>query len=650
MATLPAASTSLTEAAGAIATGIGMIAIMGCVATNADTTPRVFANADDLIAEHGYSEAVDYAALHIQKTRKPVIFLGLPIVTAGFLGQQDTTGVTGTSALSVAAAAGGVLTECHGQVIVKSTGNGTNAGVVGTDQFLLTLSLDGGWSTQNVRLGTGTSYTIPNSGIVLNVGAGTLNVGDVFTFASFAPMWGSTAIDTARIALAGQESLAQSWMVVGDLPNSTFAGYVRDAVNTYETSNQRFVYARAQVGDKANAKKSQVKVYLIPSSGAETLTFAASGHTITRSAGSWITDGFQVGDMVTIVGGTSNVGTIGPITVLTATVMTFGSGVVNEGPTADTTYTVTGSEELTFAAGTTITRTVGSWLNDGFAVGQTCVCTNSVSNNVSFVITTLTATVLTAAATTFVSETAEFSSAVKIVATETQAAFIARQNAAFATIDAQKRVDLGAGRARVNSPITGWTHRRPCQWGVSAREYTHDVQIPTYRKEDGPLDGFQITDSGGRAIEFDERVNGGGLAARFTCLCSYNSPKGAFVALSLTRDTDGKVLSRTHNMAVADVMQTVIQTETENAIGQVLVLNDDGTGTDASLALIEGRVNTSLQKNLLQNGKEGQRASSATWTASRTDVLNVPGATLNGKGALNLDGTLEQINTSIAVS
>ena len=103
-------------------------------------------------------------------------------------------------------------------------------------------------------------------------------------------------------------------------------------------------------------------------------------------------------------------------------------------------------------------------------------------------------------------------------------------------------------------------------------------------------------------------------------------------------------------MAVANLASTVVQAETENQIGQVLQLNSDGTGTKASLSIIEQRVNTQLQINLLQQFSEGPRASSAVWSASKTDILNVPGATLNGTLALNLNGTIEKIATSVNVT
>lgn len=68
--------------------------------------------------------------------------------------------------------------------------------------------------------------------------------------------------------------------------------------------------------------------------GGPSVTFAAAGHTITRSYGSWLSDQFAVGQIVLVSGTASNNGTLTAITVLTDTVMTFASGLVNETATA----------------------------------------------------------------------------------------------------------------------------------------------------------------------------------------------------------------------------------------------------------------------------------------------------------------------------
>jgi hypothetical protein len=77
------------------------------------------------------------------------------------------------------------------------------------------------------------------------------------------------------------------------------------------------------------------------------LDFAASGHTITRNIGSWVTDGFKVGMTVTVDGTASNDGVVGVLTNVSATVLTFGSGVVDESNLPATGVSITATETKT---------------------------------------------------------------------------------------------------------------------------------------------------------------------------------------------------------------------------------------------------------------------------------------------------------------
>ena len=125
--------------------------------------------------------------------------------------------------------------------------------------------------------------------------------------------------------------------------------------------------------------------------------------------------------------------------------------------------------------------------------------------------------------------------------------------------------------------------------------------------------------------------------------------------MSLTRATDGSILSYAHNVAVANVAQTVCQRTTERFAGQIIVLKPaDGDGkrvaTPESLNALAAKVNSDLSKNLLSNvGGEGQRASSAVWTPATDDDLGVADATLHGTLALGLNGTIVHIATTVAV-
>lgn len=114
-------------------------------------------------------------------------------------------------------------------------------------------------------------------------------------------------------------------------------------------------------------------------------TFASAGKTITASGttpGSFTTDGFAVGDTVVITNSSSNNGTY-TISALTATVMTVNETLVNENNS--TTATITSRNK--------ISTTTGSFITDGFVVGDTITVTGSTSgtNDGTFTISNVTA-------------------------------------------------------------------------------------------------------------------------------------------------------------------------------------------------------------------------------------------------------------------
>lgn len=103
------------------------------------------------------------------------------------------------------------------------------------------------------------------------------------------------------------------------------------------------------------------------------LTIAGSGpYTITRAAGSWLTDGVKIGDVVRITAGTYT-GTARDINLLvtgiTATVLTVlvpnGSALTAQGPVASSTLTVIGKKSVVPATGhTNDYYTFEEWQND----------------------------------------------------------------------------------------------------------------------------------------------------------------------------------------------------------------------------------------------------------------------------------------------
>lgn len=649
MPQLPSASVSVSAAASTPGAGTDVICIFAPCATQADITPRIFGNANAIHELHGYSEGLEYASFHMRETRKPVIFVALPIDSPGVIGREDSSGNTGSSAVTVSEGANGCLSEHDGILEVE------RGGTVGTDQIVMRLSLDGGLSFKSVRLGTGNAYTIPDVDVDVALGAGTLVAGDtVLTWHGSGPRASMSDVTTAREALAAEMMFFRSIMLIGDLQSDTEAAAFRDELTAYDTENQRFVYGRASVYDRLPLAALSVSTHRM--TAGTSLTFAevgASGDTITRATGSWISDGFAIGDTVTITGasdGTNNKTAV--IANLTATVMTLGTEDLAAEVSAN--CTVVGRATLTFAnTGETITRNRGSWLADGFRAGDsvTITGTDSATNDGTFVVSTVTALVMTLAAGGVDADEVSPVTQVSIEAGQTEAEWMAAVTDEFEAIDGTRYIDLAAGRAWKASPFTGWNFLRPASWAASLREYQHDLHVATWKKQDGPT-GWNLTDADGNRAQWDDRVNGGaGTAARFTTFRTWgNGPAGAFIARSLTRASDGDILVNTNVVAVLNLALTTVQFATENIIGRSLVLNSDGTAITTDRNTMKMEVDSALARALLKDTSgEGPRASLAAWTPSADDVLNVADPEITGVLDLNFNGTVVSVTTTVRV-
>jgi hypothetical protein len=120
-----------------------------------------------------------------------------------------------------------------------------------------------------------------------------------------------------------------------------------------------------------------------------TITADRSQHTITRAAGSWFDDGFAFGQTIIISGTTANNGTF-TIASLSADTITLASGesVVDE---------ITDGVTLISAQDMTIGRDDGSWITDGFAVGQTITISGTGVNDGQYILGNITDSMLTLA-------------------------------------------------------------------------------------------------------------------------------------------------------------------------------------------------------------------------------------------------------------
>lgn len=135
-----------------------------------------------------------------------------------------------------------------------------------------------------------------------------------------------------------------------------------------------------------------------------------AGDTITRDQGNWIADGFEVGQIIQVIGTSNNDGTylIGEISSDGTTLTVAGFDALDDEVVAPGGASVvqilallTENPELTFSDnGTspdTITRATGSWIADGFQTGQLINVDGTEINDDSYRVASVTDTVLTLA-------------------------------------------------------------------------------------------------------------------------------------------------------------------------------------------------------------------------------------------------------------
>jgi hypothetical protein len=642
MANLPRVRVSVSPTAAAPGGGTDVICVLAPVATQPDMQPRLYGSAAAIAAVHGYSEGVEYAANHFSGTGKQVLFTGMPIGTAGAISRSTSYANTGTSVVTVAAGSDGILAEHDGQIDVVA------GGTIGTSQIRLNLSLDGGRTFQPIRLGTATSFAVPNVNATVSFAAGTLVTDDtILEWHGSAPRIDTSDLAEVRAALASGSQLFRDALICGDLPNEAAALVVVAQANAYATENDRHITIRASVPDRlpqASLSQSYARM-----TGNPALTFETATDTCTRDSGSWLSDGFRNGDTVNFTNTALNNVTL-VVTTVTADVLDFAAGLADEVFT-DGDAVVTGGPTLVFdATADTITRNRGSWLADGFRAGDSVTTDGSASNDVTLPAVTVTALVLTLA-NGLVNETI-LASSVTVTAGETKAEWMGRVDNEFADVDGttSTRVNLSAGRGAFPSNYSGWLRRIPAGWLASVRSYAHDLHVPSWRKDIGPL-GASLFDASEELVEWDDRVDGGaGSAARFTTLHTWaNGPRGAFVAQDLTRAGDGQISSQHHNQAVINDACNTVQVATENVIGRTLILNTDGTATKGALAVIAAEVNAALELELLTSRGEGPRASSAVWTPNPADIYNVPEPLMTGTLVLVLNGTVHSVTTTVRI-
>lgn len=160
--------------------------VLGCSDDGDDFDLRVESDPDQIVADFGRGPLSDSGSLGIRTSQSPVILGKLPIATPGAAGAV-TNSSSGSSTLSVS----GTPNDDY-DVVITPTREATLG--AGDEAFAFTYSLDGGIGTSaevRVHGAAPVTYDIPNSGISLSFGAGTIKKDGSYTFATTAPLWDS---------------------------------------------------------------------------------------------------------------------------------------------------------------------------------------------------------------------------------------------------------------------------------------------------------------------------------------------------------------------------------------------------------------------------------------------------------------------------
>jgi len=636
---VPSAKVTVRSGAARPAGGDDTLCIFAPCLLKATGKPVRYTSTAVAESEHGFGPAIEHMGLHISRANKAVLLCPLPIVEPGEISRENTTGNTGTSTTTLSAP-DGTLMEHRGIIRV------VRGGTLGSSQVDVEFSLDGGFTFLRRRVAAAGPLEL-GDGVTVTFGAGTLVQGDVIhEWFGSAPKSDNDGWTSAFQQLRESQHRFRSAILIGEVGAAQAEQFLAHC-EAYDVEVDRYVYGRVNAIDRnpfAQMSKTSSRM-----AAGTALTFATEGDTITRATGSWLAEGFRVGDHVTVAGASASAGANNGETIildLTATVMTVVEVSANE---VTSSAVVTSVPGLAFnATGNTITRSSGSWLTDGFRADDVIEVIGTASNNASFTVTAVTATVLTVTSITTGEDVG--TDAASITAGQTMAEWANGVSSEFAGIDGPFRLDVSMGRYPAPSPVTGWFRRWPIAQLVSCREYQLPMHVTTWRKDDGAIAADQ-SQNPAYIEEYDDRLFDIANESRLTSLRSWaNGPLGMFVCTSRTRGPAGTQLSMTHNVAVTNRALTIVQSVTEGFIGRIVPLDDDGKATAQVRSSLEGEVNGRLEEGVLRDVQgEGPMLSGCTWSMSEDDQLNTPEATVTGFLDIQVNGAIFRVETIATV-
>jgi Protein of unknown function (DUF2586) len=192
-----------------------LLALVGPATAGPKNLPAAFARVKDVISTFTGGPLVEAGCHSIERYSRPVILVRTDASTAGSAGTLVTTGVTGTSVVTLTG-----LPNDDYELALRVVKGGT----IGVAGITFQWSLDGGrtWSPL-IALGTATTFPIPGAGgLTLNFAAGTLVAGDAVTSRTSAPTWSAAELGAGLDALAASQLAWEIVEPVGPIDSNSF--------------------------------------------------------------------------------------------------------------------------------------------------------------------------------------------------------------------------------------------------------------------------------------------------------------------------------------------------------------------------------------------------------------------------------------------
>jgi hypothetical protein len=192
------------------------LAVAGVCSQGPINTPGIFALRSDLVAKHGTGTAVEEAALCLETTGMPILFVRTGDSVAGAYTAVVETG-SGTSVVTTDSA---VEPYDDYEAVIKFITGGT----VGVAGITYQESLDGGRSWGAVKaLGTANTITIADGNVKFNLGAGTIIALDTASTRTSGPQWNNTELAGAVESLVSTGNKWNTLLLVGPVVQADVA-------------------------------------------------------------------------------------------------------------------------------------------------------------------------------------------------------------------------------------------------------------------------------------------------------------------------------------------------------------------------------------------------------------------------------------------